>query len=312
MMVGRTITEFRELYQTLLTHFETEIQKGEASPFMRFMFTRFVTKLIGFRRRIGNLVGYTGGESMEQILLTPEVANLKVKSYAPRELVKKNAFGNGQLALLNRLPEDLKNRPASFIESLPNYRRPSFTVWLNERGKSHSDTLTLGNLMDLGFDPTRLKELTIDGQEFIFERIQERQLPELEKKNKLLERIASEMFEEKVGSAWLKTNPVLLVIRDRGNAYVLRRRINAIHWEEANEQLQTHPGLKNLNATMHVDTLIVDTVRMASEVIADRLSLQNGMFLDQLTAFVPWNLKNNHPRMVIDFEGIYLESIWMA
>ena len=312
MMVARTIAEFRALYQTLLTYFETEIQKGEASPFMRFMFTRFVTKLIAFRRRIGNLVGYTGGESMEQIPLTPEVANLKVKSYAPRELVKKNAVGNGELALLNRLPEDLKNKPASFIESLPNYRRPSFMVWLNERRKSHSDTLILSDLMDLGFDPTRLKELTIDGQEFIFERIQERQLLELEKKNKLLERIASEMFEAKVGNTWLKTNPVLLVIRDRGNAYVLRRKISAVHWEEANEQLQTHPGLKSLNATAHVDTLIVGTVRMASKAIADRLGLEKGMFLDQLTTFVPWDLKNNYPKMVIDFEGIYLESIWMA
>ena len=53
---------------------------------MRFMFTRFVTKLIAFRRRIGDLVGYTGGESMEQITLTPEVARLEVKSYPPREL----------------------------------------------------------------------------------------------------------------------------------------------------------------------------------------------------------------------------------
>jgi glyoxylase-like metal-dependent hydrolase (beta-lactamase superfamily II) len=312
IMVGRTIAEFRDLYQTLLTYFDPEIRKGEASPFMRFIFTRFVTKLIAFRRRIGNLVGYTGGESIEQITLMPEVANIEVKSYAPRELVNKNALGNGELALLNRLPEDLKNRPASFIESLPNYRRPTFMAWLNDREKSHSDPLTLGDLLDLGFDPTRLKEITLDGQEFIFERIQERQLSELKKKNKLLDRIASEMSTAKVRSAWLKTNPVLLVIRDRGNAYVLRLKISAIHWEEAIEQLQTHPHLRSLHTDMQIDQLLLATVRTAGEVIEDRLGLEKGTIQDQLTPFVPWDLNNNHPKLVIDFEGTYLESLWLA
>jgi len=312
IMVGRTIAEFRDLYRTLLTYFESEIRKGEPSPFMRFVFTRFVTKLIAFRRRIGNLVGYTGGESIEQITLLPEVANLEVKSYAPRELVNKNALGNGELTLLNRLPEDLKNRPASFIESLPNYRRPTFMAWLNERGKSHSDPLTLGDLLDLGFDPTRLKEITFDGQEFIFERLQERQLSELKKKNKLLDRIASEMALAKVGSASLKANPVLLVIRDRGNAYVLRRKIGAIHWEEAIDQLQTHPHLRSLNTNIQADQILLATVRKAGEVIEDRLRLEKGTVQEKLTPFVPWDLENNRPKLVIDFEGSYLETLWMA
>jgi len=312
IMVSRTIAEFKDLYQTLLTYFEPEIRKGEPSPFMRFIFTRFVTKLIAFRRRIGSLVGYTGGESIEQITLMDEVANLEVKSYAPRELVNKNALGNGELTLLNRLPEDLKNRPASFIESLPNYRRPTFIAWLNERGKSYSDPLTLGDLLDLGFDPTRLKETTFDGQEFIFERLQERQLSELKKKSKLLERIASEMSLAKVKGASLKTNPVLLVIRDRGNAYVLRRKISAIHWEEAIDQLQTHPHLRSLNANMLTDQLLLATVRTAGEVIEDRLGLEKGTVQGKLTPFVPWDLENNHPKLVIDFEGTYLESLWMA
>jgi hypothetical protein len=312
IMVERTIAEFRDLYQTLLTYFEPEIRKGEASPFMRFIFTRFVTKLIAFRRRIGNLVGYTGGESVEQITLAPEVANLEVKSYAPRELINKNALGNGELALLNRLPEDLKNRPASFIESLPNYRRPSFMAWLKGRGKSHSDLLTLGDLLDLGFDPTRLKEIIINGEEFIFERIEERKLSDLKKKNKLLNRIALEMVAAKVKNAWLKANPVLLVIRDRGNAYVLRRKISAIHWEEAIDQLQTHAPLRSLNAEMHMDQLLFDTVRTAAEVIQARLGVEKGTIRDQLTPFVPWDLENNYPKLVIDFEGTYLESLWMA
>ena len=185
-------------------------------------------------------------------------------------------------------------------------------AWLDERGKSYSNALTLGDLMDLGFDPTRLKEITIDGEEFIFERVQARQLPGLKKKNKLLDRIATEMSGATFSSAPLKTNPVLLVIRDRGNAYVLRRKIIAIHCEEAIDQLQTHPRLKDLNATLHTDRLLLTTVRMAHEAIADQLGLEKETIHDQLTTFVSWNLKNNQPKMVIDFEGTSLESIWMA
>ena len=86
IMVERTIAEFRDLYQTLLTYFEPEIRKGEASPFMRFIFTRFVTKLIAFRRRIGNLRGLyrrridranyphaRGGQSRGEIVCPPRI-----------------------------------------------------------------------------------------------------------------------------------------------------------------------------------------------------------------------------------------------
>jgi glyoxylase-like metal-dependent hydrolase (beta-lactamase superfamily II) len=311
-MVERTIAEFKELYRTLLTYFEKEIRHGESSSFMGFMFTRFVTKLIAFRRRIGDLVGYTGGESMEQITLAPEVARLEVKSYPPRELAQGKALANGDLAILNGLPEDLMSNPAPFIESLPNYRRPSFMAWLNEKGKAYGTPLTLGDLMDLGFDPTRLKEITIHGEPFIFERMQARQLRGLRKKNKLLERIASEMCGAKVSNAPLQTNPVLLVIRDRGNAYVLRRKISAIHWEEAVAQLQTHPRLKALNATLRADDLYRTAVCAANEAIADRLGLKSETIHDQLTTFVSWDLKNNQPKLVIDFDGTFLESVWMA
>ena len=312
MMVRRTIAEFKDLYRTLLSYFKREIQQGESAPFMRFMFTRFTTKFIAFRRRIRSLLGYTGGESLEQITLIQEVANLEVKSYAPRELVNKNAYVSGELALLNRLPEDLKNRPASFIESLPNYQRPSFLRWIKERGKSYSDPLNIGDFMDLGFDPTRLKEINIDGEEFIFERNQERNLPDQEKKNKLIERIASEFTGMKVRNAWLKTNPSLLIIRDRWNAYVLRRKINAIHWEEAIEQLQTDSSLKSLNPTIQIDNLVRRTVQMTHEMIADRLEKEQKSISDQLSIFVSWNLRNNQPELVIDFEGAYLESVWVA
>ena len=127
-MVKKTLNEFRELYQALMTYFHSELEGPRSSVFMRFLFTRFVTKFISFRRRIGDLVGYTGGESTEQIVLDPRIDKLQVKSYAPRDLAKEDAVVMGSLGLLSKFPEDLKQKPAQFIESLPNYRRPNFLL----------------------------------------------------------------------------------------------------------------------------------------------------------------------------------------
>jgi len=312
-MVQRTISEFKDLHAALVLYFEDEIQKGASTPLMRFMFTRFVTKFIAFRRRIGDLLGYTGGESMEQIVLAPEIAELPVQSYAPPEIDSKSSFVTGDRKLWPRLPEDLRKHPARIIESLPNYRRPSLINWLKDRGKTTAYALKIGDLMDLGFDPTRLKEIIIDGDKFIFERVQARQIPEIEKKRALLHFMASKkMTGLRAKSAQIKLNPPLLAIRDRGNAYVLRRKIDGIHWEEAVEQLKTVPGLAKVNASMKCDGIIYATVSEASEMIAEQLSMTESEILDLLTCFVSWDLKTNQPKLMIDFAGNFLESVWMA
>jgi hypothetical protein len=184
--------------------------------------------------------------------------------------------------------------------------------WLEEKGKSYADLLTIGDIMDLGFDPTRLKEILIDGTEYIFERVQARQVPALRKRNELLDRISQEMPNVKVKNAHLKTNPVLLIIQDRGNAYVLRRKMGAIHWEEALEQLQSNPRLKSLNATTKIDRIILKTIKEANETITEKLGLERGLVLDLLNPFVSWDLKNNQPKVVIDFLNTHLETAWMV
>ena len=166
--------------------------------------------------------------------------------------------------------------------------------------------------MDLGFDPTRLKEITIDDQEYIFERTQVRQRAELEKRKEILKRVKSEMLDVRARGAHLKVNLPLLVIQDRANTYVLRRKVGGIHWEEALEQLHSISSLKAMNASIKIDRIIVTTVGRVNEMISKQLGLREEIVADLLTCFVSWNLKSNQPKLVIDFTGTYIESVWMA
>jgi hypothetical protein len=312
LMVSRTIAEFRDVYTALLTYFKDEIENRDGSILMRFMFTRFVTKLIAFRRRIGELIGYTGGESLEQIVLSPHVAALPVQSYAPANLHNRPSYVMGDKKLQILLPEAFKKNPAHFVESLPNYNRPSLLSWLKQKGKTLSYAPTIGDLIDIGFDPTRLKEIKITDKEYIFERIQVRQLPELEKKKKLLDRIESRIIGFQTTGFRLRANPPLLTLRDRGNAYVLRRKVDGIHWEEAVGQLQTSSHLKSLNASVKLDRIIISTVQRALDIISEELFGAEKSLLCQLTCFVSWDLRLNRPKLIVDFSGTFVESIWIA
>lgn len=312
IMVQRTIEEFKGLHSALTTYFQDEIGQNESSPLMRFMFTRFVTKLIAFRRRIENLVGYTGGDSLEQISLSPEIARLPAQSYAPLELENGPALVEGDMTFWNQLPEPFRKHPAGFIEGLPNYERPSLTAWMEEAGIEKGHRLTIGNLMDLGFDPTRLKEMEVNGQPCIIERIQAKQLPELKQKEGLLKEIQSKMSGCRIRNASLKVNLPLLTIRDRGNAYILRRKIRGIHYEEAMEQIQSIPCLRRLDGELRLQRMIGGTVREAYGVIAAQLHVAEELLSDRMACFVPWDIRTNRPVMMVDFTNSYLAAVWMA
>ena len=206
----------------------------------------------------------------------------------------------------------LKEQPARFIETLPNYRRPSLLGWMNERGVSPSHTLTLGDLMDLGFDPTRLKEITINGKIYIIDRMQAKQSYEIKRKQRLLEDLGPRVVGIKCRGAFLKTMPPLSVIRDRGNAYILRRKIPGIHWDEAIEQLRIDPRLKDLNRILKLDRLLLQSVREAREQITQCLKAEDRDQPDLFTWFVSWDLKNNRPRLAVDASGAFFETLWIA
>jgi hypothetical protein len=166
--------------------------------------------------------------------------------------------------------------------------------------------------MDLGFDPTRLKEITIDGKEHIFERIQARRIPELEEDMSALDNLAAKLKGGRVKNARLQFNAPLLLVRDKGNAYVLRRKVDGIHWEEAVEQLQTASSLKGMNQSMKVDKLVKSTVAKTIQTAQRVLEDTDGFDADRFAYFVAWNVEGNAPILQVDIAGSFLESVWIV
>ncbi len=312
-MVRRTIEEFKDLYQALLVFFEGSLASDSADPVMRYMFTRYVTKLLGFGRRIRRLVGYTGGESLSQIILDKRVRDLAVQSYAPKALSQDPTFFSGAKEVWLCLPDDLKSNPARFIEGLANYQRPTLLSWLKETNRSSDQSFSIGDLLDIGFDPTRLKEFNWNGEQFIFERVQAKMLPHVEKKRQILEKLHDDTRGLVISGARIETNPPLLIIRDRGNAYVLRKKLPGIHWEEAKEQLEINANLQQLNALLSVDRVITKGIKAAAHWIDSRLDQDEEDVMDPSNYFVSWNLESNSPILNVNIAGtVSVQTIWIA
>ena len=115
------------------------------------MFTRLATKLLGFRRRISMLIGYTGGESLEQIHFSEQVKEVLMQPYSLWHLEEEDAGIWGDEGTLRNLPVELKERPTFFVEGLPFYRRPYLYGCTKKMGIHPSQPLTIADLLDIGF-----------------------------------------------------------------------------------------------------------------------------------------------------------------
>ncbi|MBI5583914.1 MAG: GNAT family N-acetyltransferase [Deltaproteobacteria bacterium] len=312
-MVKRTILEFNQIYGALEKLFQEELARNQPTPLMRFMFTKLTTRFLVFRRRIQELLGYTGGESLEQIAFSPQVRNLVIQ---PSSF---NLEANLKVKVLEPsfspevLPQHLRQEPTKTIETLPLYMRPYLREWEKKKGQKKPDRLTIGDLLELGFDPTRLRELTLGDQTFMLERVSTGLLTEAELRLALLNRVKRKTDGARIGSARLLVNPPLLWLQDRGNGYILRRKVPGIHAEEALAQLRTHPGLKTLNQELRVDRVIEQAVREIRTWLSAHLRPQGPLGVSELAVFVPWDLEGNRPLVAIDDRlKPYLEHLWVA
>ena len=311
-MVKRTISEFRSVYEVLEHLFEIELSAETSTPFMRFMFTKFITKLLGFQRRFVGLIGYTGGESLEQISISDPIKAMPIQPYSLWSSKESDVEIRGEEETIRDLPRELKKEPTLYIENLPLYRRPYLSSWLGKKRTSRSLNLKISDLLELGFDPTKLREFHHKGSKYIFERTSPRFLLSIEKKRRFLPRIDESALGLRFRHSRIQINPILALLQDRGNIYLLRRKVEGIHSEEALDQLRGSPHLKEMNRSVRIDHAIIMTINEVREWLLKVFHSKLSDEIEDLTFFVPWDIERNIPKVTVDVTGIFLDTLWVA
>jgi hypothetical protein len=276
------------------------------------MFTRLTTKLIGFRRRIATLVGFTGGESLEQISFSDQIKGLHIQPYSLWRLQEDHVGIWGDQKILRNLPNKLKDEPTFFIEGLPFYKRPYLYDWMKKMGAHPFQPLKISDLLNLGFDPTRLREFHHQGVDYIFERISPHFLPSLVRKRRFLKKVEKWVSQFQFRRPVIRTNPPLLILRDRGNIYVLRKKVDGIHSQEALDQLRTSPHLKEMNGSVGIDRVMIKAINEIRERLEKKFNPGFRQEIEDLTYFLPWDMEKNIPRIHVDISAISLDALWIA
>jgi hypothetical protein len=311
-MVKRTIDEFRSVYQALEEIYKGEISSGTSDPLMLFMFTRLTTKLIGFRRRIAALIGYTGGESLEQLSFSDRIKGLRIQPYSLWNLDKEPSGIWGDKRILRNLPEKLREEPTFFIEDLPFYQRPYLYDRKERIGACSSLPLKISDLLDLGLDPTRLREFHHQEVDYIFERVSPHFFHSLFNKRRFLRRIEKSASSLTFQGAILRMNPPLLIFRDRGNIYVLRKKVEGIHSQEAFDELRTSPHLSEMNRAAGIDRAMGKTMNDVGKWLEATFKSRFKEDIEDLTYFLPWDIETNLPRVHVEISGVSLDTVWVA
>lgn len=311
-MVKRTIAEFRDVYDSLMRLFEEDLQSGLPNMLMNFMFTRLATRLIGFHRRIETLIGYTGGESLEQLSFSDQVKGLPLQPYSLWRFGEEDGGIWGNEEILRSLPGELIEDPTVYIESLPFYRRPYLYNWMRRTEKQPPQALSIADLLDFRFDPTRLREFHHEGVRFIFERISPFFFAALLRKRAFLKKVQKAEAELHCRGTIVRVNPIILTIRDRGNVYALRRQVEGVHLGEAMDQLKTIADLRALNSAVGVGRCINRVVKDTDTSLKKMFHTRFKREIEDLAYFIPWDIERNTPAISVDISGISLDTVWIA
>jgi len=279
---------------------------------MRFIFTKFVMKVLGFQRRITALLGYTGGESLDQISISDQIKALLIQPYSLWGSKEVQAEIWGDERIIRNLPEALKKEPTLYIEGAPLYQRPYLSSWMEKKGGGRTLDLRISDLLELGFDPTKLREFRHQGVAYIFERISPRFVPSIEKRRGLLLKIAESVPGMRFRNTTMWVNPPLVTLRDRENIYVLRRKVEGIHAEEALDQLRTSSHLKDMNRTVGIDRAVILTINEVRNWLVKGFDSSLREEIEDLVFFVPWDLERNIPKLTVNIAGVSLDTIWIA
>lgn len=114
------------------------------------------------------------------------------------------------------------------------------------------------------------------------------------------------------GSTSLQINPPLLFIRDRGNLYILRRRLEGIHLEEALDQLRGTSHLKKMNQETGMDRRVLIRINQIKSWLRRKVERALKEEVEDLTFFIPWDIERNIPRVQVHITEIDIDKVWVS
>ncbi len=88
--------------------------------------------------------------------------------------------------------------------------------------------------------------------------------------------------------------------------------MQGIHLEEALDQLRTSPYLKEMNRAAGIDRALVGTVNEIRGWLMKTFDPILHEEIEDLTFFVPWDLKRNRPKVTVDIAGVLFDAVWIA
>ena len=113
-------------------------------------------------------------------------------------------------------------------------------------------------------------------------------------------------------NATIRINPPIAILSDKGNVYILRRKVEGIHSDEALDQLRTSSYLKEMNRSAGIDRAVIVTINEIKELLVKGFDSSLSEEIEDLTFFVPWDLERNIPKVTVDIAGVSLDTIWIA
>jgi hypothetical protein len=146
----------------------------------------------------------------------------------------------------------------------------------------------------------------------IFERISSSFLFSVEKKRSLLLRVGDSISGMRFHNATVQINPVLAMLQDRGNVYLLRRKVDGIHLEEALDQLRTSSHLKDMNREAGIDQMVILTINEIKQWLLKEFHSRLREEIEDFTFFIPWDLERNMPNVTVDITGAFMHTVWIA
>ena len=147
---------------------------------------------------------------------------------------------------------------------------------------------------------------------FIFERLSTLVFDQLVRRRVLLRMIEGSREELHFNNAKVLVNQIILIIRDKGNVYAMRRQMEGIHSQEALDQLKSVPYLKALNESIGINRCITKTIKDTEAYLKKKFHARFRSDLDDLTYFVPWDIEKNMPAVRVDISGISLDRVWVT